>query len=61
MELEHQFSCPHCWQTISVMLDPSVAGQEYIQDCEVCCNPIAIAYELCGGEVARFDACGTGQ
>ena len=25
-----------------MLLDPSVNRQEYIEDCEVCCNPIQI-------------------
>jgi hypothetical protein len=39
--LEYHFQCPHCWQTISMLLDPSVST-DYIEDCEVCCNPIQI-------------------
>ena len=44
METEHFFTCPHCWQTISMILDLSVEEQEYIEDCEVCCNPLKIYY-----------------
>ncbi|MDC0177947.1 CPXCG motif-containing cysteine-rich protein [Polaribacter sp.] len=42
MELEHFFQCPHCWSEISMILDASVSQQEYIEDCEVCCNPIEV-------------------
>jgi len=42
MELEHFFQCPYCWSEISMILDKSVAQQTYIEDCEVCCNPIEI-------------------
>jgi transcription elongation factor Elf1 len=44
MEIEHFFTCPYCWQTISMVLDVSVAEQSYIEDCEVCCRPIQIGY-----------------
>ncbi len=37
---EHFFQCPYCWEEISVLLDPSVREQTYIEDCEVCCRPI---------------------
>lgn len=37
---EYFFQCPHCWQEISVLVDLSVTEQQYIEDCEVCCNPI---------------------
>jgi len=38
----HFFQCPYCWETISMLLDSSIDKQEYIEDCEVCCNPIQI-------------------
>lgn len=44
MEIEHFFTCPYCWQTISMILDLSIAEQSYIEDCEICCRPIQIAY-----------------
>lgn len=28
-----------------MLLDLSAGGQNYVEDCEVCCNPINIAYE----------------
>ena len=39
---EHFFQCPYCWQNISMLLDPSIDMQKYIEDCEICCNPIEI-------------------
>ncbi len=38
--LEHFFQCPYCWEEISFLLDSSIASSEYIEDCEICCNPI---------------------
>ena len=37
---EHFFQCPYCWQEISFLLDSSVSFNEYVEDCEICCNPI---------------------
>lgn len=34
--------CPYCWETLDVSVDPSVAEQEYVEDCQVCCRPILI-------------------
>ena len=39
--LEHFFQCSHCWSEISMLLDPSVSTS-YIEDCEICCNPIKL-------------------
>ncbi len=56
MEEEYYFQCPYCWQTISMLLDISVTEQTYIEDCEVCCNPIEIHYVVEDEEVTAFDA-----
>lgn len=39
---EYFFQCPYCWEEISMLFDISVSSQTYIEDCEVCCNPIEI-------------------
>jgi hypothetical protein len=40
-ELCEQFiGCPYCGETISILVDDSLADQEYIEDCQVCCRPI---------------------
>ena len=54
--MEYFFTCPYCWKEISFVLDISETGQKYIEDCEVCCNPIEITYELSDGEVTLFEA-----
>lgn len=39
---EHFFQCPYCWEDISMLFDVSITQQVYIEDCEVCCNPIQV-------------------
>lgn len=56
MEIEHFFTCPSCWQKISMILDLSVAGQTYIEDCEVCCRPMRISYAANDFELIDFEA-----
>ncbi|MCR8914973.1 CPXCG motif-containing cysteine-rich protein [Marinobacter panjinensis] len=34
--------CPYCWETLDISVDPSVAEQEYVEDCQVCCQPIVV-------------------
>lgn len=52
---EHEFLCPYCNAPISMMLDQTV-NQQYIEDCEVCCNPIKITYAFHEGDLEVFDA-----
>lgn len=37
---ERQIGCPYCGELIDVLIDPSVDHQTYIEDCQVCCQPI---------------------
>jgi hypothetical protein len=30
--------CPYCGETVVIDLEPELSG-EFVQDCEVCCNP----------------------
>jgi len=50
------FSCPYCWEEISMILDTSVNTQTYVEDCEVCCNPIRIRYSIEDEVVTDFEA-----
>lgn len=52
--IEHFFTCPHCWESISMLLDNSVYNQSYIEDCEVCCNPIQITTQFVNSELTVF-------
>lgn len=56
MEIEHFFTCPYCWEEISFVLDTSLEGQIYIEDCEVCCRPIQINYSVENFEIVDFQA-----
>ncbi|MEJ2361784.1 MAG: CPXCG motif-containing cysteine-rich protein [Gammaproteobacteria bacterium] len=38
--------CPYCGERFTSFLDPSVDQQEYIEDCQVCCNPIVFEVRL---------------
>jgi cysteine-rich CPXCG protein len=39
-----------------MVLDLSVSRQTYVEDCEVCCNPIEIRYNVQDDALASFDA-----
>jgi len=54
--MEHFFTCPYCWQQISMVLDPSEEVSDYIEDCEVCCRPIEIFFRFEEGRLVTFKA-----
>lgn len=37
---DRSIHCPYCGESIGVLIDSSVAEQDYIEDCQVCCRPI---------------------
>lgn len=52
---EQHFQCPYCWKSISMLLDTSVSQQTYIEDCEICCNPIELKVKFDDNELIEFD------
>jgi hypothetical protein len=44
-----------------MLLDPSLKKQEYIEDCEVCCNPIGISAQFENNELIFFEASNSDQ
>lgn len=54
--IEHHFSCPYCGEPITMLLEPGSGEQEYVEDCEVCCNPIALTFRVEDGVVVAFEA-----
>ena len=54
--IEHFFQCPYCWEEISMLLDTSQNHQKYIEDCEVCCNPIELSITTENNVILFFQA-----
>lgn len=40
---ETTINCPHCDEPISLLLDLSAGAQSYVEDCQVCCQPIHVS------------------
>lgn len=59
--IEHYFDCPHCWETQLKMIDPSVDEQNFIEDCEVCCNPLEFNLSVMNNNLESFSVSSIGQ
>ena len=35
--------CPYCGEVSTLLLDASIAQQQYTEDCAVCCRPMVVA------------------
>ena len=53
---EHFYQCPYCWEQVSLLVDVSQSSQTYIEDCEVCCNPIQFHIQCLGQVLQSLDA-----
>ncbi|WP_299111405.1 CPXCG motif-containing cysteine-rich protein [uncultured Winogradskyella sp.] len=51
---EYFFQCPYCWEQISMLIDTSQNHQKYIEDCEICCNPIQISVVIEYHKIVSF-------
>ncbi len=47
-------TCPYCGEAITVVLDLSVDEQDYIEDCEVCCQPMRVICTAASGELENL-------
>lgn len=43
--------CPYCGETIELLVEDSAELQEYVEDCQVCCRPIAVRVVVEDGEL----------
>ena len=54
--MEHSFTCPFCGEVISMVLDNGADSVTYVEDCEVCCNPLEITYTIEDETLVHFEA-----
>lgn len=50
-ETEAIVICPYCHENVELAIDPgSGASQEYVEDCEICCQPwrVEVTYDTEG-------------
>ncbi len=41
--------CPYCGEVILIRLDLSAGAQTYVEDCQVCCQPIQVGVRVDAG------------
>ena len=56
IELDRTFLCPYCGETNGLLVDISEGShQEFVVDCEVCCDPIMVRLKLKGDVLVSLD------
>ena len=52
--VERNIGCPFCGEAISIFLDPSGGDQSYIEDCQVCCQPMTVSFQVTDSDVTNL-------
>lgn len=39
-------ACPYCWERYETQVDLSAGSCSYVEDCQVCCQPIQLSCEI---------------
>lgn len=53
--VQHDVTCPTCWETITVLFDLTLEDQTVVEDCQVCCNPMTIRFRAENGELVNVE------
>ena len=53
---ETAINCPYCGESITILVDGSLEEQQYIEDCQVCCQPMVIHVQICADGQSRVEA-----
>lgn len=48
--------CPWCGEVFGILVDTTHGTLDMVEDCSVCCRPIAVTVEFRDGEVAGVSA-----
>ena len=51
-----QIGCPYCGESLEIAIDSSAGRQDYIEDCQVCCQPIQLRISFDEEGVPSVDA-----
>ena len=38
--------CPWCGVELELTVDGSAGGQEYVEDCQICCSPMLVRVQI---------------
>lgn len=49
--LERNIGCPYCGERLTIVLDLSAGNQSYVEDCQVCCQPMQVSFSTEDGEL----------
>ena len=49
--LDRNIRCPYCGERLTIVLDLSAGSQAYVEDCQICCQPMQVSFSAEDGEL----------
>ncbi len=49
--VERRVRCPFCAESMTLLIDTSAGSQSYIEDCQICCQPMQVSFIADEGEL----------
>lgn len=43
--VERRIRCPFCDEAMTILVDTSAGSQSYVEDCQICCQPMQISFD----------------
>jgi len=43
--IERRIRCPFCGEAMTIFVDTSAGSQSYVEDCQICCQPMQISFD----------------
>lgn len=57
LEKDETIDCPYCGESVGIVVDCTLASQEFVEDCQVCCRPIQYLIVVDdAGEIVQLQA-----
>lgn len=53
--VERRIHCPYCGEPMTIVLDLSAGDQSYVEDCQVCCQPMQVSFATHQGELLALN------
>ena len=44
--IDRRITCPFCGEVMTIVIDLSAGGQSYVEDCQVCCQPMQVTFDV---------------
>lgn len=52
--VDRRIHCPYCAEPLEIVLDLSAGGQSYVEDCQICCQPMQVTFETDQGALVAL-------